>query len=77
VTTLHKAADLFGEEFGDLEVHTFKVKDGRGYYISYTVDNTRTVQTRHSIRIEYSDGTVETTTADSEQELKLWTEHLQ
>ena len=70
------SSELFGEEYGDLEVTTFTVKEGVGFYVGYTVDNTRTVYTHYLIRIEYSDGTVETTTADSDQELKLWTEHL-
>ena len=76
MSTNHTASELFGEEYEGLEVKTFTVKDGKGFYIGYTVDNTRTVYTHYLIRIEYNDGEVETTTADSQQELELWTKHL-
>lgn len=75
--TLEKSADLFGEEWDGYEVRTFAVKDGKGFYISHEVDNTRRIFTQHEILIQFNDGTTERTTADSEQELKLWTEHLQ
>lgn len=77
MSTLKKSTELFGEEYDSLEVTTFPVKDGTGYYISHTVDDTRRIYTHYLIRIEYSDGTVETSTADSVQELELWTKHLQ
>lgn len=75
--TLTKATELFGEQFDGLEVHSFPVKDGKGFYISHTVDNTRRIYTQHEILIQFSDGTEERSTAESQQELELWTKHLQ
>ncbi len=74
--TLSKATELFGEEYEGFEVHTFAVKAGKGYYIAHTVDNTRAVFTQYEIFIQFDDGTTERTDATTEQELKLWTEHL-
>lgn len=71
------SSDLFGEEWDGYEVQTFTVKDGQGFYISHTVDNTRTIFTQHEILIRFNDGTTERTYVTSDQELKLWTEHLQ
>lgn len=70
------ASELFGEEYADFEVKTFAVKDGKGYYITEEVNDTRTTYLRHIILIRFNDGTEERTDATSEQELKLWTEHL-
>lgn len=71
------SADLFGEEWDGYEVQTFTVKDGQGFYISHTVDNTRRIFTQYEILIQFNDGTTERTYVESDQELKLWTEHLQ
>lgn len=71
-----EASALFGEEYSGFAVTEFEVKDGKGYYITEVVDNTREVFERHLILIRYSDGTEERTDATTAQELKLWTEHL-
>lgn len=82
IMTQPTAASLFGESFADLDLHSFPVRSmgnatGTGYYIAYTVDNTRQIATAYRIAIVWDNGDVEYSTADSEQELKLWTEHLQ
>jgi hypothetical protein len=76
------AESLFGEPFGEYPLRTFPVRSmgnatGKGYYIGYPVDNTRRKYTAYRIAIVWDDGDVEYSTADSEDELKLWTEHLQ
>jgi hypothetical protein len=76
MTTMNTSADLFGEEWQGYEVQTFTVRDGNGFYISHTVDNTRTVFTQYEILVRYSDGTEDRTYATSQQELELWTKHL-
>jgi hypothetical protein len=76
MTTLNKAADLFGEEWQGYEVQTFTVRDGKGYYIAHTVDNTREVFTQYEILIRHDDGDETRTYVTTEQELELWTEHL-
>lgn len=76
MTTLLKSHELFGDEWSGYEVKTFTVKDGTGYYIAHEVDNTRTVFTQYEILVRFNDGTTERTYATTEQELKLWTEHL-
>jgi len=76
------ASELFGEAYADFQLHSFPVRSmgnatGTGYYVAEQVDNTRRIFTHYRIAIVWDDGTVEHSTADSEQELKLWTEHLQ
>lgn len=76
------ASSLFGEPFADCTLHTFPVRSmgnatGNGYYVEFTVDNTRTVSTHYRIAIVWDNGDVEYSTADTPQELELWTKHLQ
>lgn len=73
---MQSATELFGEQYEGLEVHEFPLRDGKGYYISHVVDNTRTVETHHEILLRFNDGTEERTTAESPKELELWTKHL-
>jgi hypothetical protein len=70
------ATEIFGEQWEGYEIHSFPIKDGVGYYLPHTVDNTRTVETHYEIRLIWNNGDTEESTAESEQELKLWTEHL-
>jgi len=82
MTTLHNATEVFGSSAEGLELHSFPVRSmgnatGTGYWIGMEVDNTRRVYTLYRICIIWDNGDVEYSTAESEQELKLWTEHLQ
>lgn len=82
--TLDKVSteSIFGEAFADVDMHTFPVRSmgnatGTGYYVAYELDDTRTVSTRYRICIVWDNGDVEYSTADTEQELELWTKHMQ
>lgn len=80
--TIHtNATEVFGESAEGMELHTFPIRSGggatgTGYYTSETVDNTRQIFTLYRICLIWDNGDVEYSTAESEQELKLWTEHL-
>lgn len=82
--TLNKVttASIFGEAFADVPLYTFRVRSlgnatGTGYYVSYEVDNTRRKFTAYRIAIVWDNGDVEYSTADSKEELELWTKHMQ
>jgi hypothetical protein len=76
------AESLFGEPFADLPLHSFPVRSmgnatGTGHYVAYELDDTRNRRIAYRIAIVWDNGDVEYSTADSEQELELWTKHMQ
>lgn len=71
------ALELFGEEFDGLEVKEFPVHSGgKGYYVQWNDDNPRATYPRTEALIIWPDGEEIRTEIESDQELKLWTEHL-
>ncbi len=82
--TLDKVSteSIFGEAFADVDMYTFPVRSmgnatGTGYYIAYEVNNTRRIFTAYRIAVVWDNGDVEYSTADTQQELELWTKHMQ
>ena len=74
----HTATELFGEEFEGLELHTAEVKGGTAYWVTQTIDNTRRIYEEHTFTILWEDGErLDTITIEGQQELDLWTKHLQ
>jgi hypothetical protein len=71
------ASELFGETYEGLEVHEFPVHSGgTGYYVQWDDNNPRATYPRTELIIEWPDGEQVRQDIESEQELKLWTEHL-
>ena len=65
-----------GLEFTTEEVKTFPVKDGQGYYVNRGAYPYSRGTLNAYVYIEWLDGETDTFRPESEQELKLWTEHL-
>lgn len=70
------ASALFGEEFEGLEVHRYPVKNGTVYYVQWDDSNPRATFPRTELKVIFNDGEETQVSIESEQELKLWTEHL-
>lgn len=76
--TLTKATELFGETVEGLELKSTPVAGGTAYWVTQTVDNTRRVYEEHTLTIIWDDGErMEPVTLEGDQELELWTKHLQ
>lgn len=70
------ASELFGETFEGLKVNEYPVKDGTAYWVQWDDSNPRATFPRTELVILFNDGEREQVSIESEQELKLWTEHL-
>lgn len=71
------AAEIFGEEWERLTLHSFPIRDGVGYYVPYeSMGADRRPATHYRIKLIWTNGETEETTAASPGELALWTDHL-
>lgn len=71
------AAEIFGEEWEGYSVHTFPIRDGVGYWVAYeSMGADRRPATHYRIKLIWTNGETEETTAESPKELALWTDHL-
>lgn len=74
----HTVTSLFGEEFEGLELKSTPVAGGTAYWVTQTIDDTRRVYELHTFKIIWDDGEeFETIDLEGDQELALWTKHLQ
>lgn len=72
------ATALFGEYFEGLELKSTPVAGGTAYWVTQTIDDTRRVYELHTFKIIWDNGEeFETIDLEGEQELELWTKHLQ
>jgi hypothetical protein len=70
------ASEIFGETYEGLELHQHPIKDGTAYWVQWNDDNPRATYPRTELKAIFNDGEVVEVDIESEQELKLWTEHL-
>jgi hypothetical protein len=70
------ASEIFGETYEGLELHQHAIKDGTAYWVQWNDSNPRASYPRTELKAIFNDGEVVEVDIESEQELKLWTEHL-
>jgi hypothetical protein len=72
-----RVTDIFDETFESYTLHTFPIVNGKGYYVEYESRNAqRQPVTHYRIKLIWDNGDTEEVTAESPQELELWTVHL-
>ncbi len=72
------STEIFGEQWEGYTLTSFPIKDGVGYYVAYeSMGADRRPATHYAIKLVWSNGDTEESTAESPAELELWTKHLQ